>query len=108
MLQQPPKTDDERSRAAELQRRISSGNPYVINRFGVLELPGLPAIPLAGLIASEATRRLAADRELSPWFVKVVLLRLLPTGQQALKPFGCCLMSLRRSDALRLSSRRTK
>ena len=65
-----------------------SSNPYVINRFGVLELPGLPAIPLAGLTASEATKRLAADPELSAWFVRVVLLRLVPTGQQALKPFG--------------------
>jgi polysaccharide biosynthesis/export protein len=87
-LQGVTKPEVEMSQAAELRKHILSGNPYVINRFGVLELPGLPAIPIAGLTASEATRRLAADPELSPWFVRVVLLRLLPTGQQALKPFG--------------------
>ena len=43
------------------QRRILAANPYKLNRFGVLELPGLPAMPLAGLTASEATKRLAAD-----------------------------------------------
>ena len=39
-------------------KRILDGNPYKLNRFGVLELPGLPAMPLAGLTASEATKRL--------------------------------------------------
>ena len=41
-------------------KRILSNNPYKLNRFGVLELPGLPAIPLAGLTASrsdQAARR---------------------------------------------------
>jgi polysaccharide biosynthesis/export protein len=79
------KTEEEKT---DFRKRILSSNPYVINRFGVLELPGLPAIPLAGLTASEATKRLGADPELSPWFVRVLLLRLVPTGQQALKPFG--------------------
>jgi polysaccharide biosynthesis/export protein len=79
------KNEEEKS---DFRKRILRSNPYAINRFGVLELPGLPAIPLAGLTASEATKRLAADPELSAWFVRVVLLRLVPTGQQALKPFG--------------------
>jgi polysaccharide biosynthesis/export protein len=87
-LQEVRKTEDERIAEDKLLKHILSANPYVINRFGVLELPGLPAIPLAGLTASEATKRLAADTELDPWYVRVVLLRLLPTGQQALKPFG--------------------
>ncbi len=82
------KTDDEKAEEEKIRKRILSRNPYVINRFGVLELPGLPAIPLAGLTASEATKRLGADPELSAWFVRVVLLRLLPSGQGALKPFG--------------------
>jgi polysaccharide export outer membrane protein len=86
--QQVTTTEDERTAAEKLRLRITSGNPYVINRFGVLELPGLPAVPLAGLTASEATKRLGADPELSAWFVRLVLLRLLPTGEQALKPFG--------------------
>ena len=46
------------------------------------------AIPLAGLTAFEATRRLSADPEFKDFRVKLTLLRLLPTGEQALKPFG--------------------
>ena len=56
-----PKTDDEKSEQEKFQRRILAANPYKLNRFGVLELPGLPAMPLSGLTASEATKRLAAD-----------------------------------------------
>ncbi len=48
----------------------------------------MPAIPLAGLTASEATRRLSADADFSDFFVKLTLLRLVPTGEHALKPFG--------------------
>ena len=54
----------------------------------MLELPGLPAIPLAGLTASEATKRLGADPDLSDYAVKLTLLRLVPFGNEALKPFG--------------------
>jgi polysaccharide export outer membrane protein len=82
------KTDEEKKASAAFRKRILSDNPYKLNRFGVLELPGLPAIPMAGLTASEATRRLGADPDLAQFFVKLTLLRLLPTGQEALKPFG--------------------
>jgi len=83
-----PKTDQEKADSEKFRKRILSSNPYKLNRFGVLELPGLPAIPLAGLTAFEATKRLGADPDLSDYFVRVTLLRLLPTGQEALKPFG--------------------
>jgi len=72
----------------EFQKRILSNNPYKLNRFGVLELPGLPAIPVAGLTASEATKRLALDPDLNDYFVRLTLLRLQPFDQEALKPFG--------------------
>jgi polysaccharide biosynthesis/export protein len=83
-----PKTDDEKAEEERFRHRIVSNNPYKLNRFGVLELPGLPAIPVAGLTAFEATKRIAADPELNSYFVKVTLLRLLAYGQEALKPFG--------------------
>lgn len=83
-----PKTDEEKDAAEKFQKRILSKNPYQLNRFGVLELPGLPAIPLAGLTAAEATKRVAADPELSDYFVRLTLLRVEPTGEEALKPFG--------------------
>ena len=83
-----PKTDKEKGELEKFRKRILSNNPYKLNRFGVLELPGLPAIPVAGLTAVEATRRLGADPELRDYFVRLTLLRLLPTGQEGLKPFG--------------------
>jgi polysaccharide biosynthesis/export protein len=83
-----PKTDAQKETSEKFQKRILRNNPYQLNRFGVLELPGLPAIPVAGLTAIEATKRLSADPDLSDYFVKLTLLRLLPSGQEALKPFG--------------------
>lgn len=82
------KTDEDKAVAEKFQRRILSNNPYQLNRFGVLELPGLPAIPLAGLTAFEATKRLSADPELTHYFVRLTLLRLIPSGGEGLKPFG--------------------
>jgi protein involved in polysaccharide export with SLBB domain len=83
-----PKTDEEKEKAEEKRQLILKGNPYHLNRFGVLELPGLPAIPLAGLTADEATNRLSADPDLREFTVKLTLLRLQPFDEQALKPFG--------------------
>jgi protein involved in polysaccharide export with SLBB domain len=81
-------SDDERSRAAGFRDRIMLNNPYHLNKFGVLELPGLPSIPLAGLTAGEATQRLSADPDLRDFRVKLTLLRLQEFGEDALKPFG--------------------
>ncbi len=83
-----PKTKDEKKQAEEFRKRILNSNPFTLNRFGILEMPGLPAVPVAGLTASEATKRVAADPELNDFFVRLTLLRLTPNGQEALKPFG--------------------
>jgi polysaccharide export outer membrane protein len=83
-----PKTDDEKEDSQKFQKRILRNNPYKLNHFGVLELPGIPAIPVAGLTALEATKRLSADPDLRDYFIRLTLLRLLPSGQEALKPFG--------------------
>jgi polysaccharide export outer membrane protein len=83
-----PKTDLEKERTEKFRKRVLDNNPYRLNSFGVLEIPGLPAIPLAGLTASEATKRLGADPDLADYAVRVTLLRLLPSGNEALKPFG--------------------
>jgi polysaccharide biosynthesis/export protein len=88
LLEQKPKTDEEKEKIEKIRKRILSGNPYQLNHFGVLEIPGLPAIPLAGLTAFEAARRLSTDPGLSDYSVKLTLLRLVPLGEQALKPFG--------------------
>src|SRR6202789_2252749 len=83
-----PKTDEDKARSEDFRKRILSTNPSKLNRFGVLELPGLPAIPVAGLTASEATKRLGADPDLGDYFVTLTLLRVQPTGADGLKPFG--------------------
>jgi protein involved in polysaccharide export with SLBB domain len=83
-----PKTDEEKADQEKFEKRILAGNPYKLNRFGVIEVPGLPATPISGLTASEATKRLAADPDLNDYFVRMTLLRLTPTGDAALKPFG--------------------
>ncbi len=90
--EQKPRTDEEKEKAQEksdkLRQLILRNNPYHLNRFGVLEIPGLPAIPLAGLTAEEATNRLSADPDLRDFVVKLTLLRLQPFDEEALKPFG--------------------
>lgn len=83
-----PMTEEQKARLNDFRQRILQGNPYKLNRFGVLEIPGLPSIPMAGLSASEATRRLSADRDLREFRIKVTLLRLQQYGEDALKPFG--------------------
>src|SRR5882757_5322538 len=83
-----PKTEEEKEKIEEKRQLILKNNPYHLNRFGVLELPGLPSIPLAGLTADEATNRLSADPDLRDFTVKVTLLRLQSFDEQALKPFG--------------------
>jgi polysaccharide export outer membrane protein len=88
LLTAKPKTDQQKEDSEKFRKRILGNNPYQLNHFGVLELPGLPAIPVAGLTASEATKRLAADPDLTDYFVRLTLLRLELTGQEALKPFG--------------------
>jgi polysaccharide export outer membrane protein len=83
-----PKSVDQVHRAAAFRDRILKGNPYQLNQFGVLEIAGLPSVPLAGLTADEATRRLSADPDLRDFTVKVSLLRLNAQDDQSAKPFG--------------------
>jgi polysaccharide biosynthesis/export protein len=82
------KTDQEKEEAETFQKRILASNPYTLNHSGVLELPGLPAIPVGGLTALEATKRLSVDPDLHDFFIRLTILRLLPSGEEALKPFG--------------------
>ena len=87
-IDQKPKTTEQMTRSATVRDRILKGNPYKLNRFGVLEIPGLPSIPLAGLTADEATKRLSADPDLRDFNVKLTLLRLEPLDDEGAKPFG--------------------
>ena len=74
-------SEDEKEKHEKFRQRILKGNPYRLNRFGVLEIPGLPAIPVAGLTADEATKRVSADPDLRGYVAKVSLLRLQQIGR---------------------------
>lgn len=87
-LDRKPKTDEEKEKSEAFRQRILRNNPYRLNRFGVIEVPGLPAIPLAGLTAEEASQRLSADPDLRDFTLKLTLLRLEPFGEKSIKPFG--------------------
>jgi polysaccharide biosynthesis/export protein len=87
-IEQRTRTAEEATKSAAVRDRILKGNPYQLNRFGVLEIPGLPSIPLAGLTADEATKRLSADPDLRDYTVKLTLLRLEPQDDEGAKPFG--------------------
>ena len=51
-----PITDEQKERLEDFRQRVLKNNPYKLNKFGVLEIPGLPSIPVAGLTAEEADR----------------------------------------------------
>lgn len=61
---------------------------YELNDFGVLELPGLPGIPLRGLTVGEIEQRLSAEPALSLFDVSATLLGVEKMGAAALEPFG--------------------
>jgi len=44
-MDQKPKTDEEKEKAEKFRKRVLSNNPYQLNHLGVLEIPGMPAIP---------------------------------------------------------------
>jgi polysaccharide export outer membrane protein len=79
---------DETKRLEEFRERILRRNPYKLDKWGILDLPELGPIPLAGLTVEQATERLAAELSLSEFIVAITRLPLKPVGTQALKPFG--------------------
>lgn len=78
----------EREKLQQLIELLRSRNPYVLDRAGALQLPGYPAIPLAGLTAEQATQRLAAEQTFRRLEVTLTRLPLAPSGVAGLKPFG--------------------
>ncbi len=76
---------------AEFQRLIDlvrARNPYQLDRSGMLQLPGLGPIALAGLSDEQATRRLSAEPSLLKLEVRLSRLPVRKQGVAALKPFG--------------------
>lgn len=79
---------EETKRLEDFRERILRRNPYHLDKWGVLNVPELGPIPLAGLTTEEAIQRLAAEIRLADFIVVVTRLPLKAVGTQALKPFG--------------------
>lgn len=72
----------------EFQERLAKGNPYKLDNTGVLYLPGVPSMPLAGLNVTQATIRVSAEPSLAPFELTLTRLPLAPVGLEALERFG--------------------
>lgn len=81
-------TAADRERLSALVDIIRSHNPYQLSAAGELMLPGFTPIPLLGLTESQATLRLSVVPAFQNIQVRVTLLPLQKTGEEALKPFG--------------------
>lgn len=84
----PSYTGEERLQLDKVIKVVRERNPYVLDRDGVLQLPGLRPIPLAGLSDLEATERLKAEAVLLKLQVTLKRLPLKRGGPESLKPFG--------------------
>lgn len=67
---------------------IRARNPYQLSTDGVLTLPGFAPIPLLGLSEQQATLRLQVVPDFQDLQVRLTLLPLKKTGEQALPHFG--------------------
>lgn len=97
---QPPqgelikRSEAETDRLQELRTRILRRNPLQLDKWGILNVPELGPIPLAGLTADEARRRLAAEQLLADFLVQVTYLPIKPVGPEGLEAFGADLFEL--------------
>jgi protein involved in polysaccharide export with SLBB domain len=85
--------DLERQQVLEFERdealqRVAGSRFYELDDAGVLNLPGLPSIPLLGLTALQIEQRLSAEPDLSIFVVTATILESTTTGVDALEPFG--------------------
>ena len=87
------KEDLEREQLREFERdealqRIEGSHFYELDDAGVLNLPGLPSIPLLGLTVEQIVQRLGAEPALSVFEISATILESETTGVAALEPFG--------------------
>jgi polysaccharide biosynthesis/export protein len=83
-----PVPELERKRLESLVALMRARNPYLLDRSGVLLLPGFRPIQLLGLNEEQATKRLAAEPDLDGIEVSLTRLPLKKTGVQGLRAFG--------------------
>jgi polysaccharide biosynthesis/export protein len=78
----------ELTRIAAMIQAIREHNPYQLSPDGTLSLPDFAPVELLGLTGAQATLRLSVMPALQYLQVRITLLPLEKTGEQALKPFG--------------------
>lgn len=91
----PEYSAEERLQLQKVIDIVRERNPYLLDRDGVLQLPGLRPIPLAGLTDVEATTRLQAEPAMLKLKVELKRLPLKRSGPESLKPFGYDLFNQR-------------
>lgn len=67
---------------------LEGSNTFQLDAAGVLNLPGVASIPLGGLTAEEAAKRVVAEDGLDLFEAMLTYLPLEKTGSEALEPFG--------------------
>jgi protein involved in polysaccharide export with SLBB domain len=77
----------ERLKVEATEKLIAAKNPYLLDVTGALQLPGFPAITLAGLTEEQAAQRLAVEPDLQKLDIKLTWLPVLRAGA-GLKHFG--------------------
>lgn len=87
------RTEEETQQLEDFRQRVLRRNPYRLDKWGILNVPELGPIPLAGLTVEEATERVAAEVRLENFIVRLTRLPLRPVGAEALKPYGYDLFS---------------
>jgi polysaccharide biosynthesis/export protein len=83
-----PRTPEETTRIEQLLERTLRGNPYKLDAFGRLRIPGIAPISLSGLTEKQATERLNRDPVLRDFQINLTLLPLEKFDVEALRPFG--------------------
>ncbi|MGB5621478.1 MAG: SLBB domain-containing protein [Gammaproteobacteria bacterium] len=67
---------------------LEGSNTFQLDNAGILNLPGVASIPLAGLTAEEAAKRIVAEDGLGLFEAELTYLPLEKTGPAGLEPFG--------------------
>lgn len=80
-------TGQEKLKVETTQKLISARNPYLLDVTGALQLPGFPAITLAGLTEEQAAQRLSIEPDFALFDVKLTWLPVQRPGA-GLKHFG--------------------
>lgn len=88
-LKESANAEDVQMLMADINRsRIIGSRVYKLDKLGILDLPGIASIPLAGLTADQIGIRLGSEPLLEPLRITVTILPLTPIGTAALEPFG--------------------